>query len=271
MRILTGGVVAAFALVMVTAGPVQAAQGYHEEISAYDTSEDKDVTVSCPQGKKAIGSGGWIEDGGGQVALTGIVPASDLSGVTAFGRARPGKVGPWAVHAIAICTDWLDPERVSGPGTAGCDPGEVLYGTGYRLISLSNEAFVDEVVPSPLLSSLDVHAGNGVGTVTAYGICAAPLSMFDRVLRASDSDASDSKDFTAINPHFHETSWVFGAGVKATGSIVDGLGPTEGLEGARARAWRVSKEITTSAGRLALASGEEWGIDVYASCIGSWY
>jgi hypothetical protein len=272
MRILTGGVLAAFVIVLVTPGLAQASSGYNEQGSAFDSSPDKSATVTCPAGTKAIGSGGWIHLGNGGVALTGIVPSPDLTSVTAYGRARASHSGAWSVKAIALCDDGLDPERASGGGlgtaTATCPASKILYSTGYRVISPAGEQYVDEVVPSAGLTNVQAHASGGA-FVVAFGICALPMNNFARTRAPVDpgADATAGKPVVAVD----FGSWVFGAGVKATGWMVDGLGPNSTLDGGRARAWPVEPGLPTKGARVAALDFGDGGMDVYGLCIGSWY
>ena len=243
MRILTGGILAAFVMVLVMPGPAQAASAYHEQSSAYDSSTAKSATATCPTGEKAIGSGGWIKDGNGHVALTGIVPAPDLSSVTAVGRAMPGQVGSWSVNAVAICGVGLDPERVMDTGaataTAACPAGKIVSSTGYAVLAPAGGAYVDEVIPSNWMSFVEVHGVNAVAVV-AYGICVEPMARAERTTVGSEPGSADSKDVTAGKPAMLQDfgSWIFGGGVKATGAMVDALVPSPTLDSARARAWR---------------------------------
>jgi hypothetical protein len=274
MRILTGGILAAFVIVLVTPGLAHAANGYHEATSAYDATPDKSATVSCPAGKKAIGSGGWVKDGNGGVALTGIVPAADLTAVTAFGRARPLHAGQWSVTAMVICTDGSDPELVFGSGvTPDCPSNKVLTSAGYRLLSLTGEQYVDEVVPSRTLTNVQVHVGGGVAPVLAFGICALAQANAARTLANAEPGPAASKDIVAGKPQmsYDFGSWVFGGGVKATGAMVDGLAPNATLDGARARAWRIQPTLVTKSARMTLAASDDWDMSVYSLCIGSWY
>jgi hypothetical protein len=63
------------------------------------------VTASCPAGKFAVGAGGRINSGGGQVALSTIAEGSRWSlRTTAGGTEDPdGFAGTWSVTAFAVC------------------------------------------------------------------------------------------------------------------------------------------------------------------------
>jgi hypothetical protein len=75
----------------------------YRAVSAHDTTLVKTATASCPDGLVVLGTGGRIIDGDGRVALAAIVPAPDLTSVTARGVALPGDPAPWSVVAAAVC------------------------------------------------------------------------------------------------------------------------------------------------------------------------
>ena len=50
-------------------------------------SAAKSVTAPCPSGKRALGAGGQMSTGGGQILIDDLLVKSDLSGTT-FSAAR---------------------------------------------------------------------------------------------------------------------------------------------------------------------------------------
>jgi hypothetical protein len=70
------------------------------------SSANKDVTATCPAGKRLVGTGAEINAGGGQVVLDGIIPDDALTSVTAQGAEdQTGYSSLWSVTAHAICAD----------------------------------------------------------------------------------------------------------------------------------------------------------------------
>ena len=63
------------------------------------------VSASCPAGKFAVGAGGRINSGGGEVALSTKAEGSSWSTrITAAGTEdADGFAGPWSVTAFAVC------------------------------------------------------------------------------------------------------------------------------------------------------------------------
>jgi hypothetical protein len=74
-------------------------------ISAAGSEPFQGVSASCPAGKLAVGAGGRINSGGGQVALSTQAEGSSFSTrTTAAGMEDPdGFAGTWSVTAFAVC------------------------------------------------------------------------------------------------------------------------------------------------------------------------
>src|SRR5262245_56461060 len=116
------------ALAVVAASLVLPAAPAHADVvapvrvpadSGFDTLPSKFAIAECDDGQVAFGMGGKINNGGGTVALTTIMPGPGLHSVVVWGQALLGSSVPWSVTAVAVChaPGALDPDRLtSAPG-----------------------------------------------------------------------------------------------------------------------------------------------------------
>lgn len=149
------------------------------------------ASASCPAGEFLAGGGGAIDNGGGDVTLTDIIPNLATQTVTVWGHANPGAApGAWEVEAQAICVPGAPPANYQlvtsvSPNNgdpiknevAACPAGTDLLGLGAELRSANGEAFYQRIEPNPALSAGVVTAGaaggfGGPWQLVAYGICA---------------------------------------------------------------------------------------------------
>jgi hypothetical protein len=152
-------------------------------------SSNKSVPVSCPAGKKVLGTGAELSAGSGQVLLDGVRPSADLQSVTVNAiEDENGYSGSWSVSAHAICANPVQGlERRSlqsannstAPKTTyvGCPTGKQLTGVGGEINSANGQVVLDSVFPADLrragIGAWEDETGNsGNWSLTAYAICA---------------------------------------------------------------------------------------------------
>jgi hypothetical protein len=164
--------------------------------SAFDSATQKSASVSCPTGKRVVGTGGAIHDGSlfdgaaGQVVLDDVKPNAALTSVTAAGEEDQDLYPDnWFVRAFAVCanpppglqlvsrtsqTDSNEIKQVS----ATCPVGKHLLGTGAEITAGFGQAVLDDVQPDAALKNVTVTGiedqdGSLVTwTLFAHAICA---------------------------------------------------------------------------------------------------
>jgi hypothetical protein len=174
-------------------------------------SSNKSMSVSCPAGKRVLGTGGWISLGNtNQVLIDHLVPSADLTSASigAFEDAT-GTDEDWNITAAAVCaTPPPGLERVSATSpinssnkgvTASCPAGKQVLGTGADLNTFNGHVVLANVRPNPALTSVTVRAfedetGNPLNwSVTAYAVCANSIAGLERVSEPSPLDSSAPK------------------------------------------------------------------------------
>jgi hypothetical protein len=159
--------------------------------STAQTSVNKQVTATCPAGKKVVGVAGEVVNGLGQVLLDDMRPSADLNSVVLNGlEDETGTSLSWGLTARAICanppaglervssTGALDSETTKG-ATANCPAGKNVLSSGYDLNTFNGEILLGSLSPSNLLtqataSGIEDATGNPFNwSVTAYAICAS--------------------------------------------------------------------------------------------------
>ncbi|GIH05490.1 hypothetical protein Rhe02_35570 [Rhizocola hellebori] len=291
MRLLLTGLIATLTVALLPSVPAAAsvADHYLTETSASDSSSPKTITVTCPDGQIVYGFGGATQDGDGQVALTSILPNIGLTAVTVVAQARGGWTGNWSVMAVASC--WapgnLALHRVvttngTASATASCQGEKIVYSTGFVVTSTSGNPFIDSVVPSFDLSSVEVHGGGvlfGQVEVKAVALCGfrmpGPYPFYKQ--RTQDTvpvAAGTTTTATADKAHISiaGVNWIFGAGASSTrpGMFIDALGPSPALDGGWARMSRGTGVAAKTAKAMAGTEDDDT-VTAYGVCIGTWY
>jgi hypothetical protein len=158
--------------------------------SPFDSSP-KNITATCPSGKRVVGAGGDITGGVGQAVLNNLLPNPALTSTTASAfEDENGYANNWSVSAHAICanpppglelvTAVSDPDSDPGSVAATCPSGKNLIGTGALITSGLGQVVLDDVRPDAALTRVTVTAfedENGTAsnwTVAANAICANP-------------------------------------------------------------------------------------------------
>lgn len=72
-------------------------------LGVLDSTAVKSAVATCPAGKLVHGVGGEIDNGSGQVRMTGIEPISDTQVRVTAAEDEDGFAGNWAPRAYAIC------------------------------------------------------------------------------------------------------------------------------------------------------------------------
>lgn len=151
----------------------------------------KSLSLSCPSGKRVIGTGGGLAIGGhGGLVVDGIVPSSDLTGmtVTSIANSQFGDVlwatpvcanPPPGLQLVSATSAPPEDEIEFSTVTVSCPASKHPLGTGARLNGGNNQVAVDDIRPDDSLKKVTVTgyegpAGySGAWTVTAFGICAS--------------------------------------------------------------------------------------------------
>lgn len=203
MVVIAAAAVSAASIPPATADPVIVAPGLPsltgvvlvEKLSPANSS-NKSVTVSCPSGKKVIGSGGSIVSGGRQVILDDMYPNDALTNVTATGLEADSYAGTWQVRAAATCANPVSGmQRVRAvvsnsdsakSATATCPSGRTVLGTGASIQGGQGQAALRFIRPqgggaASAASGVTVGAYEtdplaGSWSVLAYAICASPVA-----------------------------------------------------------------------------------------------
>jgi hypothetical protein len=174
-------------------------------------SANKSMSVSCPAGKRVLGTGGWISIGNtDQVLIDRLLPSADLSSANlgAF-EDETGTTNDWNITASAVCaTPPPGLERVAATSplnsankgvTVTCPAGKQVLGTGADLNTLNGQVVLDDVRPNAALTSVTANAhedetGNTANwSVTAYAVCANSIAGLQRVSEPSPLDSSVPK------------------------------------------------------------------------------
>ncbi|HET9518560.1 MAG TPA: hypothetical protein VFO77_12630 [Actinoplanes sp.] len=241
-RVLLPGVVVASG-VLVAAAPAAAAVPGLVRVSATSANNSNDfrsVTATCPAGKNLIGTGYQINGATGEAVVDNLLPNGSATtaptAVTVAAYEADSFAGNWSVTVYATCADPIAGlVRVSASSasnsndfrsaTATCPTGKTMVGTGYQINGATGEATVDELRPNgsttsaPTSVTVGVYEGDsfaGNWSVSAFAICADPLSG---LVRVSTTGASNSNDF-------HSATATCPAGKRLTGTGFGTLGAT---------------------------------------------
>ena len=154
------------------------------------------AVATCPAGQYLTGAGGWVDGGGGDVALTDVIPDIGARTVTAWAHAVGVAVpGAYRLQAQAICLPGPPPpnyQLVVSPSAANpmaiktqgvnCPAGTSLLGLGARLDNANGNALYQSIRPTSLTTGLVTAAAAGGfaanWSLTGYGICATPVAGF---------------------------------------------------------------------------------------------
>ncbi len=159
------------------------------EFSPYNSSTEKIVTTRCPAGTVTT-SAGAAAGYGGNLVLDDAIPSADLTTVTVdVFEAQAGRTDSWSATASARCgAPHPGLQRVAATSptdsatnksvTAACPTGKKVVGTGHEIVNGKGQVLLDDVVPSPDLTSVraeafeDQDGTTNNWSITVYAVCA---------------------------------------------------------------------------------------------------
>ncbi len=261
---------------MAQASPASAAFPDRETVAASSVSNslDKGVTVTCPAGKRVVGSGADISGylaGSGAVVLDDVIPTSTT--VTAYAyEVEEGTSLTWAIRAWAVCGNpngsMTTSSRVSATNsiskgvTVTCPAGKVVLGSGASITGGRGEVVIDEIIPTATTvtaTGLEDPTGGGYfgdWSIRAYARCGDEPGGRTIVSSTTTSNSAD-KSGSAPCP---TGKVVFGGGF----DIIGGAGETF-----------IDDFIPTNASVLTFGmehddgsddNGRDWSLRSYAIC-----
>ena len=261
---------------MAQASPASASLPNRETVAASSasTSLDKGVTVTCPAGKRVVGSGADIAGigaGNGAVVLDDVI--TTVSTVTAYAyEVENGTSASWAIRAWAVCGNPNGSSTTSSrvsvtnsnnkPVTVTCPVGKVVLGSGASITGGRGEVVIEAIIPTTTTVTVagkeDPTGGGYFGdwSVRAYAICGDEPGGRTIVSRTTTSNSVD-KGGSAPCP---TGKVVFGGGF----NIIGAAGETF-----------IDDFIPTNASVLTFAvehddgsddNGRDWSLRSYAIC-----
>ncbi|TDD34941.1 hypothetical protein E1287_15060 [Actinomadura sp. KC06] len=262
--------------VIITA-PAQAVPNLQmiSNTTAGDSSTAKSVTAACPSGTVALGGGGEIINGAGEVLFTGLRPTPTLSGYQVGAHEdETGYSGSWQVRAHAVCGSApAGTQRVAstGPGSTGvtytsafCPSGKHIIGMGGQVnngqgqvMLLGSNPFDPAEVLTPAVP--DDTGYTGTWTLDSVAVCANPIPSRTVVFGSSASDSTTPKSATATCPA--------GTRVHAGSSSIGGFPDTNSLIRERVVPNTALTSVTAT-GRETPGAGspDPWSVTAYAIC-----
>jgi hypothetical protein len=187
-----------------------------ERVSATSplNSNNKQVTATCPAGKRVLGAGADINSFNGQVILDDLRPNAALTSVTANAlEDETGNPINWSLTAYAVCANPIAGlERISETSPLdsaspkvlfpSCPNGKVPTGIGADINTFNGQVMLDVLdtggAENVILEALEDETGNSINwSVTAYVIC-APGSRREFMTSFADSDP---KNVNVTCPH----------------------------------------------------------------------
>jgi hypothetical protein len=209
---------------LVFAASAQAVPGLErvDATSVSDSSTNKRIAAKCPAGKRVVGGGGYVANGGGQVVLQRLQPkqaATDDRFVVGANEDDTGFDGDWSATAYALCSDPLPGQQVTGLSIprvsdglqsqlALCPGTQTQIGFGGRIMAGAGQVHITDLFPffdaPPSVTFIrareDANGFDGIWSPTAYAVCAdTPSTGFTQVGATSPSD-SENKSATVSCP-----------------------------------------------------------------------
>lgn len=182
----------------VVAAPAQAIPGRVRVVATTpnNNTPTKSVNAVCPAGTRVVGGGGWAFDNdANRVRLIRLQPLSSSTQSSYFVQAEAeiGFTGNWWLEGYAICATTPAGHQIVQSATASasstfvtkfvdCPAGKKLLGTGATILSGNREVGLQRtgadfgLTRSLATAREDANGFSGNWTLTAYGVCANPVS-----------------------------------------------------------------------------------------------
>jgi hypothetical protein len=283
---------------VVMAGPAAALPGTTIRISttsASNSSSDKTVTTTCPAGKKLVGAGAILNNGGTRVIIDSIVPNGSPntapSAVTVKAlEDETGTAANWSVTAYGVCTSLpiTSVVRVSATSAANSNPTRAaiatcphgthtLLGSGFDIVTGNGEVNMHDLIPDlsgdgqvTVRAHEDSTGFGGTWSLTAYAVCGVvdgdvQLAQGNAAMNSTDKAATAhcADGYTALSGGVDLFSTVEGAGANLGFAnnrlVIDQVRPNGSL-------FTTPREVTVSV-REASPSAEIWWPVTYAVCL----
>ena len=187
-------------------------------------ASSKTAAAICPGSKRLLGSGGEINGGQGQVALSEIHPFTNQ--VNATGENIGAFNQHWSVTSYAICADPLAGHQIirwfsqsnSVPtkgSQATCPTGKRLLGTGFVIVGGAGEIGAVQLFPLPHAASATATEHRSVESswrVDAFAVCGG-LNV-EVVTATSPNDTTTERSRSARAAR-RRSAWSAAAGTSA--------------------------------------------------------
>jgi hypothetical protein len=208
--------------------------------SGTDSVSPKTTIVGCPAGKRVVGGGGWIfataaaDDA--KVLLTRLEPVHSGNAdsyVVTGEEVAPGMSGTWWLEAYALCAPAPAGLEITSGSTAAssssvqqtaaiCPGSKRVIGTGSRIDNPGGQVALQtnrSSGPRDIVRAIakeDASGYTGSWNLTAYAICANPLTGFSSVGGSSTLTGSENEKVAFVGcpagTHVHS------AGVASSGT-----------------------------------------------------
>jgi hypothetical protein len=172
-----------------TCAPDPAGLQYRWASTGGGSQAARDMAVTCPEGRKVLGTGAVVTGGGQQVALRRVRPTADLR--TVFVGAHEdanGYAGSWSLTAWAVCADPVPGQELRFDATNGqgfalnsaqavCPAPKRIHGVGGMIIDGEGQVSFRGLFPHLgttgfVQGALDEPGYAGPWLVYAFAICA---------------------------------------------------------------------------------------------------
>jgi hypothetical protein len=242
--------------------------------STVPDSTDRATTAFCPGGKRVLGAGGEIVNGGGQVAMDFLLPShlNSFEALVNGSEDETGYSGTWSVKAIAVCANAS--QRVVAQSSndsvaaksvgSNCPGGLEVTGVGADITGGEGRVVLDEFIPfagpgGVFATGFEDGDFSFVDSwfIRAYAICASPLPGLEIVPVTSTDDPQIAKAVTAACP----------PGKKLVGTGMDVGGGNGEVVPVIIRPNAPLTSVTVAARTTAFADDETpWTLSTFAIC-----
>jgi hypothetical protein len=231
------------ALTVVSPPPAQAVPGLQlvSASSGHNSLAGKQVQALCPAGLQVVGAAASVQDGQGEVILTGYRPVAGRAFHYVEAAAHEDDTGyasNWSITAYALCSPPIpgwELNHVTGATGSGSNGGAIaLCGTGKLPLGLGGwvtNAGAGQVI----LNDVYLTSNDGVGAraveneggyeglwnVTAYAICSPPIPGHQAVYQSKPASGWNSVNPKSLVLACPPGTQVHGVGARISGSTQD--------------------------------------------------